>query len=120
MPVRGGRAGAGRRAAALTGAALVALSVIPLRLPASEYPPLAPFVVPFLWLTTAPAVALGLYLRTQLRTVTDQFAAHGPAATLTLNPRLATGALRPLWASSQITGRSYPEMCEVGTWTPGV
>ncbi|SNX88433.1 signal transduction histidine kinase [Streptomyces sp. TLI_55] len=189
------------RAAALTGAALVALSVIPLRLPTSEWPPLVPFVVPFFWLTTALAVALGLYLRlldryraqqhavglqaqrleyarelhdfvghhvtaiiaqtkavryataagmppsaeeldgmlaaveeagaqamqsmrsmvtvlrtplddgpdraagapgtspaelrTQLRTLTDQFAATGPATTLTLDPRLATGALPP-------------------------
>ncbi|PWI19343.1 two-component sensor histidine kinase [Streptomyces sp. Act143] len=183
-------------AAALTGAALVALTVIPLRLPASEYTPLVPFVVPFFWLATALAAALGLYLRlldryraqqhavglqaqrldyarelhdfvghhvtaiiaqtkavryataagvppspeeldgmlaaveeagaqamqsmrsmvavlrtpldgsdgpagapgtslTELRTLTDQFAATGPATTLTLDPRLATGTLPP-------------------------
>ncbi|KUN18780.1 histidine kinase [Streptomyces antibioticus] len=51
------------RAAALTGAALVALTVIPLRLPASEYTRLLPFVDPFFWLATALASALGLYLR---------------------------------------------------------
>src|SRR5579884_3212768 len=35
------------RAAALIGAALLALTVIPLRLPASEYTPLLPFALPF-------------------------------------------------------------------------
>lgn len=51
------------RAAALAGGALVALTVILLRLPPSEYAPLVPFVVPALWFAAALATALGLYLR---------------------------------------------------------
>lgn len=51
------------RAAALAGGALVALTVILLRLPPSEYRPLVPFVVPAFWFAAALATVLGLYLR---------------------------------------------------------
>ncbi|MEV7080009.1 histidine kinase [Streptomyces sp. NPDC093516] len=50
-------------ATALTVAVVIALTVIPLRLPASEYTPLLPFVVPSFWAATVLAAALGLYLR---------------------------------------------------------
>ncbi|MFG2357037.1 histidine kinase [Streptomyces sp. NPDC048521] len=65
------------RAAALTGGALVALTVILLRLPPSEYEPLVPFVVPALWFGTALATVLGLYLR-----LLDRYRAQEHAAGL--------------------------------------
>jgi signal transduction histidine kinase len=65
------------RAAALTGGALVALTVILLRLPPSEYEPLVPFVVPALWFATALATVLGLYLR-----LLDRYRAQEHAAGL--------------------------------------
>ncbi|MEW2487429.1 histidine kinase [Streptomyces sp. NPDC048411] len=51
------------RATALAGGALVALTVIVLRLPPSEYERLVPFAVPALWFAAALAAVLGLYLR---------------------------------------------------------
>ncbi|MER6684822.1 sensor histidine kinase [Streptomyces olivaceoviridis] len=51
------------RAAALAGGALVALTVILLRLPRSEYRPLVPFAVPAFWFAAVLAAVLGLYLR---------------------------------------------------------
>ncbi|MFB7504175.1 MULTISPECIES: sensor histidine kinase [Streptomyces] len=51
------------RATALAGGALVALTVIVLRLPPAEYKRLVPFVAPAFWFAAALATVLGLYLR---------------------------------------------------------
>ncbi|GGM22726.1 two-component sensor histidine kinase [Streptomyces fumigatiscleroticus] len=51
------------RATALATGALVAVTVIILRLPPSEYEPLVPVLVPALWCAVALTAVLGLYLR---------------------------------------------------------